>query len=224
MSYFGSPKKGAVKKPVSASTLQKHNNGTLVYHSPLFNFLYHHSDRRKLFIPISKNKNDYHPSDELAWVFREHPEKNPVESDNKVPKTTKQNAMEVMVKPVTDSGKKRNVVVIWYNEAFRTVRFAGSESSATSASSAGQKPIFYIEIFDEATGKNTKRLYGDVVYIPTPPSSPMRFSSFGKKQKVIEWIDRHPITETGAGSLDFGKRRTKKLTLSRLRADLKRLQ
>jgi hypothetical protein len=220
MSYFGAPGiSGRVTKPVSASTQQKHNNGTLVYHSPLFNFLYHHRNGSRIIIPISKDKNNYHASDELVWAFRENPEQDPSQFDNKVPRLTKQNAMEVYVKSVTDSGKKRNAVVIWYNEAFRTVRFAGSEASATSASSSGQKPIFYIEVFDDATQKNTKRLYGDVVYIPTPPNSPMRF---GKKKQMLFLENEDNLIGTGVNSLDFGKKK-KVINLKQLRADLKKL-
>jgi hypothetical protein len=192
-SYFGvkqkakpnkpGPKPGGVKKPpVSHKTEMKHKYGTLIYQSPLFNYLYHHSDGRHIVIPVSTSTN-YRASDELFWVFRADPEQDPSTGSNLVPKPTQQNVNSVYVKMV----KNRKVVTVWYNDAYRTIRFAGSEEAAnTNVATSQRKPIFYIEVYDETTGKATKRLFGDVVYVPTPPNSPQgspRRTSFGKKRK-----------------------------------------
>jgi hypothetical protein len=190
MFYFGAKgvqkgvQKPSVQKP-SASTVQKHKNGTLFYQSPLFNYLFHHSDGQPINIKISKDQTDYTSSDELVWVFRKNPEQDPTINDNPVPPTTKANLNHIYVKKVPikvdDKVVNKLTVCTWYENSFRTIRFAGSEQSSTSASSSGQKPIFYIEVYDPETRKATKRLYGDVVYLPTPPNSPKKPNAFGKR-------------------------------------------
>lgn len=162
------------KRPVSKKTENKHKHGTLIYGSPLFNFLYHHSNGANLGIPISTSTN-YTASNELFWVFRRNPEMDPSLNENPVPRPTQGNVSFVYVKRV--NGKPTVTVWCEYNgqSAYRTVRFAGSEVSDNSnVSNAQRKPIFYIEVYDPATGKATKKLYGDLVYVKTPPSSPVR--------------------------------------------------
>jgi hypothetical protein len=166
------PATGVAKRPVSKKTENKHKNGTLIYGSPLFNFLYKHSNGSNIGIPVSTTKK-YTASNELFWVFRKNPETDPSLNQNPVQEPTQKNVSYIYVKKVNN----KPTVTVWYEHngqgAFRTIRFAGSEQSAgTNVSNSDRKPIFYIEVYDPATGKATKKLYGDVIYVKTPNVSP----------------------------------------------------
>ena len=127
---------------------------------------------RTFFVYPGTNRAIDDPSRHLLWFFYDNPEAHPNEYIPSVSNTAIGNSQYITLQRrswKTPEGVRKNadVICVFYEGTNRTVLYQGSQG-------VGRPPYFYIEVYDQLTGKATKKLYGMIATSFTPPSSPQR--------------------------------------------------